>query len=436
MRIIKILSLLSTLVILVGCGGSTGTKSSTTIKTNISKVWGTPMKLAEVQNGTIFKPKVALNSKGDKVVIWEQNDEIYAKFYNSSKGWSKTNKVTNTGFLKDSKKIVLDDSGNAMVVWRRETPTINYLYASRYSKNSGWSKPLEIDSGNYNVYMFNIAIDGSGNVFVLWDQQNSSNETNLYFRKYNKQSSSWSSYANIENSPGDITNLKLAVNSNGDLAILWIQDEIIQSVPHIRRYNHATNNWENIKVLNSSPSTNISVAINDNSQVVAIWDQLNSASKNEIMAQVYIPSSGWNNSKVINTVTGTLSNLELTIDSGGNAYSTWEDDNLLTAIKYDSTKSAWENPKSLYTVFDSQLLTNSKGDNIMAVNVIKNSANKFNLFATQFSNKNSNWSSKESIENINNDTYEVDSEMDKYGNVTAVFISDKPKYTLYVNEYE
>ena len=427
MRRVKILSLPIALAILAGCGGgSTNTQKTSTA---LPKAWGTPTKLAELQNGTIEAPRIALNSKGDKAVVWIQGIDIYAKFYHTSTGWGKSMKITNNGVFNRVPNIVLDDNGNAMAVWLKHSPTNYSLLASKYSKSSGWSTPQDIDNGNKDVGIFNLGIDKSGNIVVLWEQDNASNNRDLYFRKYNKLSGSWGSITTIDDGAKDVSKSKLAVNANGDAVAVWLQD-----APHLRQYNHTTNSWNNIKTLNSASSYNINVAINDNSQAVVVWDLLDSGLKHQLVAQIYNPSSGWGTIETIDSLLDTVAQLEVSIDNSSNIHTVFSN-NILKTIKYDITKSAWETPKTLYKVLDSQLLTNSNGNSMITMTIENN--NTYEAFATKYSNKNENWSSKESMENAIYDINFMNSAIDKYGNITTVFVASVPnKPTLYVNEYE
>jgi hypothetical protein len=69
-------------------------------------------------------------------------------------------------------RIAADDAGNAVAVWGQSDESANYQVIASHWNGSEWSVPERIDNGVGNVqWDAQIALDGAGNGFAVWEQQ-------------------------------------------------------------------------------------------------------------------------------------------------------------------------------------------------------------------------------------------------------------------------
>ena len=135
--------------------------------------WGAA---ALVKSGVPFawESAIAMNSNGDAVVVWEEDDgqdgtSIWARNYDvAGVGGTAIRIDDQTTISAQSPQIAIDASGNAMAVWKQS----GSILANRYVAGTGWGIPTDIDttvtSGGSNQPQ--IAVDGTGNAIAVWQR--------------------------------------------------------------------------------------------------------------------------------------------------------------------------------------------------------------------------------------------------------------------------
>jgi hypothetical protein len=96
------------------------------------------------------------------------------KTYLPDKGWwSWTHPLFNQQNASSDPRIVVDPSGNAVVVWTQTNNGIGRIYAKRYRANHGWLNAAPIDAGNsLGAGLEELFLDASGSASAAWWQSN------------------------------------------------------------------------------------------------------------------------------------------------------------------------------------------------------------------------------------------------------------------------
>ncbi|MFH1428455.1 MAG: hypothetical protein ABIH39_01810 [Candidatus Margulisiibacteriota bacterium] len=165
--------------------------------------------------GSSRRPQIAFDSSGNAMAIWYQQDDsevairnhIYARRYVAGTGWENLGSTatrldddlaTESG-SSTYPEIALDSSGNAIAIWQQndtsEVASREHIYARRYVAGTGWENlgsaatrlddDLATESGN--SYLPKIAMDSSGNAIAVWYQYDTSevaSRTHIYARRY------------------------------------------------------------------------------------------------------------------------------------------------------------------------------------------------------------------------------------------------------------
>ena len=71
---------------------------------------------------------------------------------------------------------MIDASGNVIVVWRQDNGTRFDQWANRYLNRFGWESAQIIDSGDGDVQPRTMLIDSRGRVTAIWPQSNGTND--------------------------------------------------------------------------------------------------------------------------------------------------------------------------------------------------------------------------------------------------------------------
>ena len=82
-------------------------------------------KLLEINNaGDTTQPKIAFDSLGNAIAVWEQSDgtsrNIWVNRFTPTSGWINAEKIENDDRgSAESPEVSIDDLGNAIIVWQQ-----------------------------------------------------------------------------------------------------------------------------------------------------------------------------------------------------------------------------------------------------------------------------------------------------------------------------
>ena len=118
------------------------------------------------------QPKIAFDLRDNAIVVWTQvngnpQGGIWTNCYTPDQGWGKASAITKTDNEQSNHQLAVDARGNAVVIWRQR----NGLAASYYSVDVGWSIPQHLypNIGNsYSSYDPKIVFDPEGNAIAIW----------------------------------------------------------------------------------------------------------------------------------------------------------------------------------------------------------------------------------------------------------------------------
>jgi len=192
--------------------------------------WSTPTTLA---SGHLFAPQLAMNAKGHVFVSWaEMFDSTNTYSINAAgmqfgKNWAKPVCI-GKGDLISNYCLAIDPNGHAMVIWMQQdldstspfpTLSVPYLQAT-YFTNKHWSMPTTISAKTDGAYNPNLAMDGSGNVYAIWNNY-STVQTSLF----SPSSTHWSEPEVLRSGPyGLITKPKISVHASGYAVANWCNE--------------------------------------------------------------------------------------------------------------------------------------------------------------------------------------------------------------------
>lgn len=151
------------------------------------------------------RPWIDVNTAGDVSVVWEQIRTLAdlttqfsvdtARFDPVAGTWSAPSSIaTNTNYLSWP-QVAVDSTGNAMAVWVKHPPAgsstnSNSVESSSFTKATGtWSASTLIDQGSSSVSECVMGMDSSGNVEVVWADNNG-----MTGRRYTATTGTWGSF--------------------------------------------------------------------------------------------------------------------------------------------------------------------------------------------------------------------------------------------------
>jgi hypothetical protein len=141
-------------------------------------------------------PHVALDAKGDAVVVWRGDDEgdefVRASYRPQGGSWSSPANVSNPGEHVESLRDAVDPAGNAIVAWSGDMGKVGeYGIAHAAFKPVGgdWEAPVELSADGGNAFPSDVVFDTSGNAALVWQRWDGT--TNLVQAAYRPAGEEW-----------------------------------------------------------------------------------------------------------------------------------------------------------------------------------------------------------------------------------------------------
>jgi hypothetical protein len=318
--------------------------------------WGTTTAL-ESSSYDATGPEAASSSTGNGVVVWRSYDGAHYqvaanRYFFSSGTWSGA-AILSTGLYNAfSPGVAIDASGNIHVVWEQNSSVL----ASRYSASSGtWGTAAVIASGaSYPCSSPRVAVDGSGNAVAVWLKSDGTAH-HVYASRYSASGGAWGAETSIEKSSLDSGAPQLAVDPSGDAVAVWRQ-QLFSSVTEYRvvanRYSASSGAWGTAAQvsdtsIHSDCFTAIRVAIDASGNAIAVWTERDSSSSVQSVYASRCPASSgaWGTPALLESSATTASEPRVAVDADGDAVAVWLQSSGSTshvaANRYSASSGAW-----------------------------------------------------------------------------------------------
>jgi hypothetical protein len=317
--------------------------------------WGTPQRISPVVLETSQAAQVAIDSDGNAIAVWVMSNflqgsssaDIWASRYTPASGWLPAVKIENGSGDAGSPQIAMDGLGNAFVVFmQQESGRVNVV-ANRYLKGDGWSTAVPIesdDSGDASAPQ--IAIDAAGNAMVVWAWASASGPPfsyNVWANRFTA-GSGWGSAGPIDADNATTANPAphVAVDGAGNAMAVWHRPDGGWDSIWSNRYA-AGSGWGTpvlVETDNTNSARDARVALDANGNAMAVWIQSDGV-RNNAMANRWTSGTGWGTAVLIETDNaGPALEARIAIDPSGNATAVWSHRNI-AGFTYDIYANRW-----------------------------------------------------------------------------------------------
>ena len=233
--------------------------------------------------GEAALPDIAVDSSGNINVVWMDKTPGYWDIYFRHTvygvfSWDPIRDISDLPYDANAPAIALDSSGNINVVWDNDTASFdNRIRFSRSTNNgSNWSNPVFITLASEDSITPDIAVDSAGNLNVVWtDWRTGTYDSEIYFSRSTDNGTEWSTPVNISWTIGGTWTPSIAVDSGGNLFVVWWD---LTDAHEDICFSRSTNNgvsWSPYVNLSNTPigeSTHPVVAVDSAGNVNVVWD--------------------------------------------------------------------------------------------------------------------------------------------------------------------
>ncbi len=179
-----------------------------------------------------FSPAVAVDDSGNVVVVWEDrrngDGDIYARRYaadGSPLGASFRVNDDSSGAGQYFPAVAVDGSGNFVVAWMDWRNGNRDVYARRYAADGsplGADFRVNDDSSDTIQWLPAVAVDGSGNFVVAWEDRRHG-DGDIYAQRYAADGSPLGGNFRVNDDSGSAWQLwpAVAVEGSGNVVVVW-----------------------------------------------------------------------------------------------------------------------------------------------------------------------------------------------------------------------
>ena len=293
--------------------------------------WGTPTLIETDDTGFLQFPQVAVDPSGTATAVWHGPQmgttalSIGDNRFVPGAGWGTAGLVGNPAdALGSDAQITVDPSGIATVVWTQFEGVNHNTRANRFVPGVGWgtSVTLGTDAGGLTQYAPRVASDSAGNVTAVWTQNAKTTQT-LWFSRF-VTGSGWTIASLIPGgSPNGADEPALAVDGAGNVTVLWAQIDPVFGHVWANRFVPGTG-WETATQLDASTEAfSTSVAVDSAGNATAVWIQ-GTPQAYSVWSARFVPGSGWGAGTRVQAAEGYPSYALVTVDTAGNALAVWQ----------------------------------------------------------------------------------------------------------------
>ncbi|HEV7610186.1 MAG TPA: hypothetical protein VGO61_22835 [Steroidobacteraceae bacterium] len=213
----------------------------------------------------------------------------------------------------DNFSMAMDGQGNINVVFVQGTAVSRTRYTA---STATWSSPTTLAA--VASARVQVALDGAGNGFATWAQG-----ADLMMSRYTRSTNTWGAATALDSLSTTVGTQALAMDAAGNAVVSWTQSDGVAASVYARRYNAATSAWSAATALESSAGpafNNLSVAINGNYAAVE-WTLQHGVNYTAYGAT--FNGTAWS-AAVQFGAAGPFGGLSIAVDSLGNSLAFWQ----------------------------------------------------------------------------------------------------------------
>jgi hypothetical protein len=290
--------------------------------------------------GPAIDPVVVMDDAGNAIVVWEQESvfgsgvfDIKASHYSAtSDSWGLALAIESDAGDSFAPKIDISAAGDAVIAWEQEAVVGSFIYDIRASVYSAagaiWSAPAIIDNGVDDATGSRAVIDAAGNVTVAWQQDDGTGIAyDIFANRRPAASGSWGMAVQLDNLPGDSNFPRLAAGVDGDSIVVWQQIDAAGAIELFARTFLAVNDaWGPEVSLPTDPGDALvpSLVADANGNGVVVWAHNDASNVADIVASRYIAATDtWSAADTLNDENGDVFPPIITMNPNGIAAVAW-----------------------------------------------------------------------------------------------------------------
>jgi hypothetical protein len=184
-------------------------------------------------SGFATNPRISVDRQGGINVVWQDNATTggnYDVFFSrSSDGGQNFSAPTNLSSANDpgdstSPQIATDASGNIDVVWEEDSINLGVFFSHSTNGGGSFSPPMNLSPNSAGASAPQIAVGVDGSINLVWQDTVNFVSVIFFSRSVDGGANFSTTPTNISNDSGNSFSPQIALDSNGNINIVWVDD--------------------------------------------------------------------------------------------------------------------------------------------------------------------------------------------------------------------
>jgi hypothetical protein len=241
--------------------------------------------------------------------------------------------ISNNTDPSTTPQVAVDGAGTIYVVWENQVGSNTNILFSQSSDQgvtfSGSRNVSGISGSSSNPRIF---VDGQGGINVVWVNDAPGND-DIFFSRSADGGGSFSTPVNISNDAADSLSPQLAVDSGGNISVVWESD----STPFGVLYSHSTNGGTSFSqpvdlATNTGGSFGAQIGVGADGSINVVWEDDSSSGANISFSRSTDKGASFSPPQTLSTNLGNSTEAQMVLDASGNIDVVWADS---TSGKFD-----------------------------------------------------------------------------------------------------
>lgn len=240
--------------------------------------------------------------------------------------FSAAKSVSNNTDFSMTPQVAVDAAGNINVVWEDDTANnSNVLFSRSTDGGTTFSAPKNLS--NSTGYSFNprIAVDSNGGINVVWVDNTPGNQ-DVFFSRSTDGGASFSAPQNLSNDTPDSASPQIGVDSSGNISVVWENDDITYGI----MYRHSTDGGVTFSTVtnlatNTTGSFGPQMAIGVDGSISVVWEDDFNFQSDISFSRSTDKGVSFSASKNLSNNSGNSFSAQVAVDLSGNIEVAWTD---------------------------------------------------------------------------------------------------------------
>jgi hypothetical protein len=388
-----------------------------------------------------FTPQVAVDGAGSIYAVWEDDTAtnsniLFSRSTDGGATFSAPLNVSRSSASSSNPLISVDRLGAINVVWVSDAPGNNDVFFSRSTDGGAtFSAPLNLSNDPADSLSPQLAVDGSGNINVVWESDNI--KFGVLFSHSTDGGATFSAPVDLATNTGGSFGAQLVLAADGSINVVWEDDS--NSGSNIS-YSRSSDNGATFSAPKNLSSTlgnsfESQIAVDAAGNIDVLWADSTPGNFDIFFSRSSDQGAIFSSPKNLsNSPTNSL-HAHIAVDATGGVYAVWQENVAADAGNKDifftrssDSGATFSAPANLSNNFGNSAKASLIVDATGAINVSWEDATpgSTNIFFARSQDAGATFSAPQNLSNDSGFSTDVQIAADKNGDLNVVWSDDFP----------